>query len=226
MVARLWPQLRALLVGLHVLIVILLATPSPGAGMRRSAWKDPTVQEEFQAWTDRLNRIGLKIRKKTLEDRLWDFAVGWETRRGALLAPARPYARYLGTDQAWRMFVAPHRYPTRLSVDVHVGDAWRLVYEERSPTATWLGWVFDHDRARSLIFRFGWSHYRRPYEQFARWVAQRAAADFPEADRARVRMFKYRTQSPEEVRSGAPVEGRYQQEQLFDLAELRAEAAP
>lgn len=226
MLRRLWPQLRAALVALHVLAVVGLATPTPGAGMRRSAWKDPTVQEEFEAWTGRLHRLGVQISQKELEDFLWDFAVGWESRRSAVLAPARPYARYLGVDQSWRMFVAPHRYPTRLSVEVFEHGQWRLVYEERSPDATWLGWALDHDRTRSVIFRFGWSHYRRQYQQFARWVAARAAADFPEAERVRLRMFKYRTQSPQEVLEDAPIDGHYQQDQVFDLAELRAEAAP
>ena len=51
---RAWPHIRALLISVHVLAVILGALPAPSGGMKRGAWRDPTVQDEFAAWRGRL----------------------------------------------------------------------------------------------------------------------------------------------------------------------------
>lgn len=220
-----WPRVRAALVGLHVLGVVLMATPSPAVGLRRSLWKEPTVQAEFKAWNERFRAVGFELGQEEMEDLLWDFATSWEKGRSILVAPFVPYGRYLGPSQSWRMFVAPHRYPTRLHVEIEEGGDWRTVYVERSREHTWLGRAFDHDRMRSAIFRFGWPQYRRSWEQFAAWVADRAATDFPEATRVRVSMYKYRTLSPEEARAGQEPDGKFQQERVLDLASLR-EGAP
>lgn len=219
-----WPTIRAVLVGLHVLGVVLMATPSPSVGMRRSLWKEPTVQQEFKAWHGRFQAMGIAWTQQEMEDALWEFARAYEGARSGVVAPFKPYGRYLGTNQSWRMFVAPHRFPTRLSIDLEEGGAWRTIYEERSPEATWRARTFDHDRMRSVIFRLGWPQYKKPWESFSRWVAERAAEDFPEATRLRTRMFKYRTLSPAEARAGVEPEGKYQQEQVFELAKLRGEA--
>lgn len=217
-----WPQLRAVLVGLHVLTVVALSTPSPGVGLKRSAWADPTVQGEFKAWNRRLAALGIVMDDKTMQDRAWAFASRFEKVRRVLVAPMVPYGRYLGVAQAWRMFVAPHRYPTRLEIDLRETDDWRPIYIERSPEHTWQGRILDGDRTRSSIFRFGWSQYRKSYENFCVWVARQAARDFPTARAVRVRMYKYRTPSPEEVRTHTEPEGTYQQEIVLDLQEYRA----
>lgn len=222
---RVWRQLRAVLVAAHVVAILVLATPSPGAGMRRSAWRDPTVQSEFAAWTERLNAIGVGVDQASLEDWLWDFAVSWEEGRDRLVKPFETYARYVGAGQSWRMFVAPHRFPTALHIDVREAGVWRPVYVERSSEYTWHGWAFDSDRFRSVIFRLGWSHYRRQYEELGDWIAARAAADFPGADAVRTRMYRVRSPSPEEVREGREPEGKFEQVRTIDLAPLR-EGAP
>ena len=51
-----WPQIRAVLVGCHVVAVLAMATPSPSAGLRRSSWKDPTVQAELRRGTNAFTR--------------------------------------------------------------------------------------------------------------------------------------------------------------------------
>ena len=216
-----WRQLRAVLVLLHLTAIVLLASPSPGAGMRRSAWKDPTVQSEFSAWTARFNAMGWQIDQHTLEDELWAFATAWERRRAVVVGPFETYARHAGAGQSWRMFVAPHRFPTALHIDVQEDGVWRTVYQERSPEHTWLGPYLDHDRFRSAIFRFGWSHYVRSYQDFADWVAVQAARDFPNASAVRCRMYKVRSPSPAEVRERREPEGKFQQERVVELAPLR-----
>ena len=53
-------HLRAAFVAFHVVAILTLALPSAGAGMGRSAWKDPTVQAEFRAWADRFRFLGVE----------------------------------------------------------------------------------------------------------------------------------------------------------------------
>lgn len=213
-------QARALFVALHLALVTFMAMPSVGGGMNRQAWKQPTVQGEFRAWSERLGRWGLDLPPDELEARAWDFAVGYERGRARVLRPFRGYFEVLGTWQSWKMFVAPHRYPARLEIHVRTpGEDWRPVYVARSDEHEWMRRWLDHDRFRAAVFRYAWDHYRGTRRQFADWVADRAAVDFPEAAQVRVSFVRYRTPSPEEVRSGiAPVEER-------ELIEIRSLAA-
>ncbi|HZT79797.1 MAG TPA: hypothetical protein VFA26_06235 [Gemmataceae bacterium] len=206
-----FPHLRGLLVALHLLAVTLLALPAPEGGMDRATWKDPTVQDELAAWAGRLDGWGVHVTPPELEDRLWQFSADYMHARETVLRPFGPYYEYCGTYQSWRMFVAPHRYPTRLHIDVHEHGEWRPAYVERDAQHDWLGRQLDSYRFRSAIFRFGWHGYERDYGRFADWVAGHAARDFPDADRVRVRLAKYRTLSPEEVREGREPEVEFVQ---------------
>jgi len=155
-------HLVAAFVAVHLFAVTLCAIPSVGPGMSRVAWKQPTVQGEFQAWTERLNGWGLSITEPVLEDRLWTFASAYEGVRGKVMAPFDPYFDYCGTWQSWKMFVAPHRFPERLEIEIDRGQGWELVYEARSSEHTWLGSWLDHDRFRAALFRYAWEQYARP----------------------------------------------------------------
>lgn len=214
-------HVRAFLVALHLAIVTFTALPSVGGGMNRQAWKQPTVQGEFRAWSERLGSWGVTIPPDELEQRSWDFALGYERARGKVLKPLRPYFEVCGVWQSWKMFVAPHRYPARLEIHVR-GSAggWTPVYVARSDEHAWMRRWLDHDRFRAAVFRYAWDHYRTTRRQFADWVAVRAEEDFPEAAQVRVSFVRYRTPSPEEVRAGvAPEEKR-------ELVEIRNLAAP
>jgi hypothetical protein len=206
-VRKLWPHVGGALLLFHVTAVVLAAIPAPEGGMQRSAWKDPTVQGEFDEWYLRARSLGYGGDRAAFEESLWSFAVAYTRARGQILAPFVPYYRYAGTGQGWRMFVAPHRFPARLTIDVERNGAWETVYVERSPTATWLASVFDEDRMRSATFRYSWPQYGKTYTQFCAWIQGRATRDFPDAHRVRVRYFKYRTRSPQEVLAGEPERG-------------------
>lgn len=213
----LWPHLRAVLVVLHVFVITFHALPSVGGGLSRAAWHTPTVQGEFRAWSKRLQGVGIDIDVPELEDELWDVAVGYERGRNAILKPFMPYLEYCGTYQTWRMFVAPHRFPGRLHIDVDRGDGWETIYVARSDEYAWhRGW-FDHDRMRAAIFRYAWKHYRRSRVHFADWVARQAGDEFPDVQRVRVSFMRYRTPSPDEVRSGAPID---EQRELVEIREI------
>ena len=207
-----WPQIRAALLLLHLVAVGLSAVPAPEGGLSRSAWKDPTVQGELKAWAENLRALGLSVSADEFEDGLWGFATAYMKGRKQVLAPFKPYYRYCGTTQAWRMFVAPHRYPARLFVEVserEEGDDWRLVYEQDTPGADWMKDTFEDDRFRSIIFRYSWKAYRRSYKQMGDWVADRAAEDLPGVRRVRLRWYKYRTPSPQEVLRSRIPEGEF-----------------
>lgn len=204
-----WPQIRAALIALHVIAITLLALPAPDGGMDRETWKNPTVQEEFKNWTQTLNACGLDITQQELEDRLWAASQTYMDARSDVLQPFLPYYNYCGTFQAWRMFVGPHRYPAVLHIDVSEGGVWRPVYIERDAHHRWLGRQLDSYRFRATLFRLGWPAYEGEFDHFARWVGRQAARDFPDADRVRVRLYRSRTRSPQEVRAGAPTEGEF-----------------
>ncbi len=209
-------HLLGIFVIVHLAAVLLQAIPNPAIGLRRAAWRDPTVQQEFKVWADVFS-----ISVDELQDRLWGIGKGFTSGRAVLVRPFRPYAKYIGVRQPWRMFVAPHRFPTALVIDVHEQDRWRIVYADRSPEYTWRVGYFGHDRMRAAIFRYGWPGYSGVYRGFSRWIATLAARDFPDARYVRVRMFRRRSPSPSEVREGTIPAGEYQQPQLFDLEKLR-----
>lgn len=214
-----WPHVRAGLIALHLFAITAMALPSAGgAGLRRASWSEPTVQDEFATWTARLNALGWQGTSEQLQDTAFTVVRSYEDARGAVLAPFDPYFRYCGTWQSWRMFVAPHRYPARLHIDVQQDGVWRPVYEARSGTYTWRARQLDHDRFRSAIFRYAWPQYRRGYRQFVTWLTAQARTDFPEARRLRVRFYKARTPSPSEVRDGHEPDGRFVNARVVDLA--------
>jgi hypothetical protein len=217
-------HLRALLVALHLVAITVLAAPSVGEGLSRWAWQDPTVQDEFADWTDRLNRWGVAITRQEFEDDLWEAATAYESLHGRALAPFWRYYEWCGTFQSWRMFAGPHRYPSRLLIDIEEGGAWRPVYAQRDPDHAWLAEQLDHYRMRPYLYRLSWYRYADGsggFDQMTRWVAGHAAHDFPQAQRVRVRFFKFRTLSPEEVKAGRPVSGEFVPDVELDLGDLR-----
>lgn len=216
---RAW--LRAAFIVFHCTALFLMAFPAPGGGMRRSTWEEPTVQGEFKAWTERVNGWGWDITQDELEDELWDVAVVYMEGRGKVLKPLRPYYKYTGTTQSWRMFVAPHRYPAKLEIHVKQDGDWVLVYRQNDDDADWMAQQLDFDRWRSAMFRFSWSPYKKQYKTFRSWVAQHAVDDFPDATHVRTRFYKYKTPSPEQVKNDQIPEGKYILSYEVDLADYR-----
>jgi len=207
---------RAHLVAVYVLFhaasILVGSIPSTEVALDRDAWDDPTVRSEFAAWVDRLEWFGVDVEPSQLEEFAWRFANGWSTLRRRANAPFETYQRYTGTWQSWSMFVAPHLYPSRLCIDIRDdqtdGDGvWRNIYTARSDEQAWRRGQFDHIRMRSAIFRLPWPQYRGQYEQLVNWIADRAAVDFPDADRIRVRFYRFKSPSPRELRDGAAVVG-------------------
>jgi hypothetical protein len=216
-------HVRGVLVALHLVAITLMAVPAPGEGMMRSAWKDPTVQGEFAAWSARLNQLGIAVTPEEFEDRLWTLADDYMRARDRVLRPFDEYYTTCGTIQSWRMFAGPHRYPVRIEIEIRADSTWRTVYRQRDPEHTWLARELDQYRVRPVLYRFGWYRYGGEYEDlngFARWAGRRAADDFPDATQLRVRLFQERTPSPEEVRAGHVPQGEYVKDVTVDLRPL------
>lgn len=197
---RCWPHVRGLLITLHILAITVMAWPAPGEGMDRAAWQDANVQEEFALWTARCRSVGIQITQEEFEERLWRFAVRYTEVQSDLQSPFALYYDYCGTTQSWRMFAGPQRYPARLEVELEEAGTWRPIYVQRDSTHAWQAEHLDHYRLRPALYRFSWGY--PGFDDLCRWLARRAAADFPDARRLRVALHKFHTLSPEEVRAG------------------------
>ena len=211
-----WPHLRAALILLHVVAVLALAIPSVRAGLDRRSWSDPTVQDELRGWADRFG-----MEPKDFEEKAWRIAQAWSGIHETITAPFEPYRAYVGVRQPWVMFVAPQRYPARIEIEIQEGNAWRTIYRERSSEHEWNRTLFDHDRMRSAFFRFGWDRYAPNYREFAEWVAKEAARDFPGASAVKLRMYRFRTASPEEVKEQRMPRGHWEKERVLPLGRER-----
>ncbi len=217
-----WPHVVALYVLFHVSGTIISSAPSADGVMKRSYWKDPTVQDEFAAWSQRLQGWGADIDAAELETRAWRMAESWARIHSIAKSPFRLYQHYTGTYQSWRMFVAPHRYPTRLHVDMRtVGGEWTPLYVRGSDAFTWRGYQLGHIRTRSVLFQYFWNRSPGDYDQFVRWLAARAAHDHPNAAEIRVRTYKFQTLSPDEVRSGRQRSGTFTRTATLSAEALR-----
>lgn len=215
------PHVRAAFLVVHLTAITLAALPSPAGGMSRVAWKDPTVQAEFAAWNQRLNRwFGLGWSQKELEDRAWDLAVQVIEVRKVGLAPFGPYYRTFGTSQAWRMFVAPQTWPARLHIEVERNGAWETLYLE-GREERWGTRFLHHDRIRASRFRYAWTQYRSTYKQFGAWLARRIAADYPDATTARISWRRFQSPSPDAVIAGRAPTEKVEGKLTFALSELR-----
>jgi hypothetical protein len=216
------PHIKGVLVLLHVLAISLMALPAPQGAMRRAAWKEATVQDEFSAWTERLYSVGYTTTPEELEEDLWDLGVRVTETRRRVLRPFQPYYRFLGTAQSWRMFVAPHRYPTRLHVELkRPGEEWETLSIFQDSEYRWKAEVFEQDRFRSCLFRYGWKNYGGARKLFNEWLAREAAEEFPDATHLRTRWYKYKTPTPEEARAGEEPEGRFILTNRLTLADHR-----
>ncbi|HSN99635.1 MAG TPA: hypothetical protein VLS89_15175 [Candidatus Nanopelagicales bacterium] len=217
-----WPTVRAVLVTYHVLAVVVLAFPTPGAVMQRSSWNNPTAQNEFRLWSERLRGVGVDLRQEQLEDWLWHFAHRYLEVRRTTDAPFRPYAEYAGVRQSWRLFVAPQRYPVRVEILVKEGNAFRLVYQSSSPEHRWFAEKLERYRMRRSMFQTAWEKERAAFMTFCDWIADQAARDFPDATEVMVRQLRYRTPAPAEARAGETIlEPKYISREIRDLRSRR-----
>lgn len=216
-------HLRGVGLVLHVVAVLLLALPSVGGLLSRSAWREPSVQEEFASWAGMLSSVGIQRTPEQLEEQLWSLATGYREVHRSLIAPARPYAVWLGTGQGWMMFPAPEQNPATLQIDVEIDGVWKPIYRARSAKYPWRRDFFDQDRIRTLMFHYTWPHLRRRglFLDLQRWLGPWLAEDFPQATQARIRFWRQPTPTPEQSRAGTVPRGSYEAENRLQLQDYR-----
>jgi len=146
-----------------------------------------------------LNRWNFDLTPEDTEELAWNILSRYLKIRNAAIAPFEPYRRFCGVDQGWRMFTGPHMNPTRLRIDLQENDQWREIYAERSRDADWRGWQLDHEHIRTAITDMISNEHHAEWRQFAEWLAERAARDFPQATALRLRVERITTPSPEQV---------------------------
>ena len=189
----------------HALAIGLSSIPSPGQGLNRQNWDDPTVQGEFGAWAEILG-----VDTAVLQDHAFAAAKALQSTHDTLLVPFRPYLKASGSVQSWKMFVAAHRYPTRLQIQVREakGD-WKTVFYERDPVANWHADQFANERMRASVFAWGWESAARKWKSACEGFARTLYAERPALESVRCRFLKRRSPSPEEIASDTGDEGMY-----------------
>ena len=218
-----WPNIRAALIALHLIAITLKAIPSPEGGMNRKDWKNPTVQAEFKAYSAQLNQLGIPINAHDLEESLWRLSKEYMQLRRAALKPFRFYYRHVGADQNWHLFIAPHMFPSRLILEIRNNkeEEWHRIYEPFNADARWYAHLIEEARFRPSIFRYSWGRYKYHYKIFSRYLAVKAAEDFPMATDFRTRWLFLPSPSPEDILNSSQLEGTFKNSLLHDLSALR-----
>ena len=211
-----WPQVRAVLVGLHVLSIVVLSLPKSSVVANRRAWESANAKAEFHRWADRLGTD-----PETFRSRLWGVAQTAGRARDRAGAPFEVYAALTGTGQGWQMFATPQKVPAELHVDIEVNGQWKALVRPRDPRSTWRLQQRTHNRLRKALGRFARTFHASRYRGLARWFAVQAARDFPEATRVRVVLWRYRSLPPRAVREGQQPQGREEHPIVFDAEALR-----
>lgn len=187
----------------HGSAMLASALPSPGAGLNRSYWSDPTVQAEFGTWAGMLG-----VESDALQDDVFALAQRVQAAVDGVRAPFKPWLDLTHTRQSWKMFVAPHRYPTRLQLRVAgAGGQWRVVYEEDRPGAGWMAARFRNERVRASVFAWGWPAARTKWRSACAGFARDLFGEVPDVERVQCRFAKITSPSAAEVLAGeAPAE--------------------
>ena len=217
-----WPHFRTGLIILHLLAVILKALPAPEGAMSKKDWRHPTVQAEFRHWSQNLQMIGIQTTPMELEEELWTLATTVTKFRNATLKPFRPYYRYVGSDQNWRLFVAPHMFPSKLEIDVLIENTWVPVYRVHSsnPSEQWMATLLENGRFRPSIFRYSWARYKKHFNRFAVHMSQQAINDFPTATQIRFRSWRYPLPSHVEILDNQEIMGSHHTALIYPLVSV------
>lgn len=183
-----WPHVRACLIALHVLAIFIGSLPVmvDERGMKREAWADPLVQEEFANWAVLLQGWGADLSAEELEEHAWQWSGKVLRVQSALRGPFEPYYALCGTRQRWRMFPAPVPQAMSFQIEIEEAGAWRTLYEFQGEGMNWHRDWFDQDRMRAALNLYAWNVYPEAWEQAVDWLAGLAAEDFPSASRIRV----------------------------------------
>jgi len=223
-------------VAFHLLAITLGSLPVlvDERGLNEEMFQDPVVQAEFENWAETLTDLGVEVTSEEFGDFMWSTASNILHTQRSLQAPFEFYYEEAGARQRWRMFPGAVEEPTRLRIDLRLGDSegeWRTVYlmGSRDPEQRWLAKWFDRDRFRAALNLYAWDVYPEAYAEFVIWLAEQARRDFPEATQLRVGFEVLPALTPEQAREGQirqplPMD-QTKQLQVIELRE-KGEATP
>jgi len=209
------------LVTFHVAAVTLMALPAPSR-VTAADLETPLFRDEVSRYAATVRGWGFDVTDRELADWMLRTTASVHRVRSTVLAPFQPYYTYCGTRQGWRMFVGPNMYPTRLYLEIQQADGrWRPVYIERHAEHDWLSQRIDREAWRTVIYTVVYQGDWEEYRQIVAWLARRAAADFPQARRFRVRLYRFKTPTPAEVLAGAAEKGEFDWEYVVEFKRLQ-----
>ncbi len=163
----------------------------------------------------------LGVEPKAFDAFLWRWTQRYVRGRRWLTRPFLKYADYVGARQGWTMFSGPRRNSGRYEVEVEIDRTFVSVFRTQDSRATWNRRQFEHNRLRKLLAKLT-THPQLPaYNELTKWIARRAAEDFPEATRCKISLYTWPMLSPEELRSGKKRKETRTRSQIFDLEAMR-----
>lgn len=187
--ARRWAHLRAALIGLALLGHGVYALPLPDR-ITADQIARPQAQRDLATWRDLLGSVGIHVDSEELGRFAMDTSSALASVHDALKAPFKPMFRLVGANQSWALFAAATTEPERLVVEIRRAGSpeWVPVLRRLDPCCTWREEQLEYRRVRGVWDGQEGGGNRPGYKGLTKWIAARAFADFPDAERVRVRM--------------------------------------
>jgi hypothetical protein len=176
-----WPQLRAVLILLHVVAVAAVACPAPVRTPDAKGWKRPTVQGELRMWSNTLKGLGIEQTPKQLQEFAMTTTTTWLEYRSTVVKPFQTWLRAVGAPQGWYMFTGPDREPQRFMLSYTTrGTAtflpvFALADEVAAPDLVAPAFVHDH-RVRRALFQTSWGKSANTFRAVCRSFEHRLRA--------------------------------------------------
>lgn len=216
----LWPHLRVVLIAFHAVAVVVLSAPEPHLLTDPSMWENKTNRKRFADWSQRLSILGYDSADELKED-LWALSQIYLAIRQAVSMPFERYAQWFGVKQGWLMFSGTRQEPAELHLDIYEGGAWHPLIRPHSDEHDFFSEKLTNNRFRKVLGRQSNRKTYHGYDQLARFLAVQAIKHYPEATQVRVRLYRYPTRKPADVRAQSPVRGAYENELIFPAEKLK-----
>lgn len=204
-----WPSVRALLIGLHLVSVGVVACPAPVRVMTAETWKRPAVQEELHAWAARATAVGITMTAQEVRDLSWGVQKRWLAWRTDVVAPFQAWLRLINAPQGWYMFTGPDREPQRfvLSFSTSTSAADDVVFElgrrPAHPELVHPDFLDDH-RIRRALFQTSWGRSDETFRQICRAFDRILRTRRPDIDDVTCRLVARRVEHPYRPRTERP----------------------
>lgn len=197
-------HLRAALVLAHIVAVLGMSIPSPQGFLVDHPLDNPKIAAPLRVWEGAMERIG--VPPQTTRTVALTGGKALERAENAMERWCRPYVRYAGVSQSWRMFASSPARGWRLEILLEEGGEWRTVYRRLDPEARWRASLWEDGRVRGMINSLANAKFSAWWKTFAESAGRRAAVDFPDATGLKLQRVDVRFPPPKELRRTGLVE--------------------